>query len=356
MRALWISLFLLGTLALGQGNPAAPAHPTAPAQDQDDDDKPVVSASGVAPDAPVLTIIGFCPDQPSRATPIDPNPKPTCQTVISRAQFEKLANAISPGMKPQIQRQLANAYPRLLVLAHDAEQRGLDKSARVAELQRFARLQILSQEVVRELEQEAAKVSDHEIEDYYRNNSPAFEQATLKRLFVPLRKQVESAPSQQTVNPAAEKSPQADSEDAMTREAGELRARALAGEDFATLQQHAYDAAGIKAPAPAPDLGPIRRIKLPPAQQAAFDMKVGEISQVITDASGHYIYKLVGKQLQPLPSVKEEIRSALQKQNTQQAMEKIQKSFTTEMNPEFFSAEPLQRDSKSDHPPAQPKP
>jgi hypothetical protein len=329
MRAYWIAFLLLATLAWGQAKPAQ--LPPMPPTGDDDDDVPQAAASLVAPDAPVLTIKGFCPDQPSNATN-KPDTR-ACQTVITRAQFETLANAISLTMKPRVKRELANAYPRLLVMAQDAEQRGLDKSERVAQLQRFSRLQILSQEMVHEIQQEAANLSDEVIEDYYRSNSSTYERASFERILVPIRKQLDSS-----LQDRKDKDPkdQAEAEAAMTKEANDLRTRAVAGEDFTRLQQAAYDAAGIKATATAPELKKIRRSNFPATHLSAFDLKPGEVSQVISDASGHYIYKLDSKEIMPLDEVKEEIKSALQSRNVQEAMRKIQESFTTEMNPEFF--------------------
>jgi hypothetical protein len=343
MRVSWTTLLLLGTLAWGQAKPVSPPQdrsPAAAARDDDDDENPQQpsSASKVALDAPVLTINGFCPAQTYKRTPSQQSAsKAKCQTVVTRAEFERLANAISPGMKLDVQRELARAYPRLLVMANDAEKHGLEKTQRVAELQRFSRLQILSQEMVREIQQETAKVSDEAIEDYYRNNAPAFERASLERIFVPIKKWLEPLPKDKADDTAL-KTREEEAEEAMTKEANELRIRAAAGEDFAKLQQDAYDAAGIKATATSPDLAKMRRASLPSAHVSAFDMKVGELSPVISDASGHYIYKLDSKELQPLDAVKEEIRSTLQNRNMQAAMQKVQESFTTEMNPEFFGS------------------
>jgi hypothetical protein len=359
MRVSWLTFLLLGTLTWAQAKPAPPAtdRPEAVTPEDDDDNgrpQQAASASQVALDAPVLTIKGFCPAQASDAMSNQGNPpKATCQTVVTRAEFEKLVNAISPGMKPRVQRQLATAYPRLLVMAHDAEQRGLDKTQRFAELQRFSRLQTLSQEMVREIQREAANVSEEAIEDYYHNNSPPFERASLERIFVPIRGQMEPLPKEQA-DEAALKAQQAKAEDAMTKEANELHVRAAAGEDFTKLQQAAYDAAGIKATASAPDLVKIRRTNLPSAHVSAFALKVGELSEVISDANGHYIYKLDSKELLPLDAVKEEIKKTLESRNMLEAMQRIQESFTTEMNPEFFGTDSKPSHEASKAKPAQP--
>src|SRR3954462_3480838 len=162
MRFTWFLCLLLASMAFAQNAPSKPAASTkpsgAPAQKapmpDDDDDEGQAAKSGAAAaaavpaDAPVITIKGVCSDKSSDAA--------NCQTVMTRAQFEKLADAIQPNMPPQVKRQLANAYPRLLVMAQEAEKRGLDKQPRFEETLKFARLQILSQELNRSLQAQAA--------------------------------------------------------------------------------------------------------------------------------------------------------------------------------------------------------
>ena len=41
------------------------------------------------------------------------------------------------------------------------------------------------------------------------------------------------------------------------------------------------------------------------------DLKPGEVSEVISDPSGNYIYKMISKETLPLDSVKTEIRNQL---------------------------------------------
>lgn len=343
MRNLWIVGLLLSTLAWAQVKPATPK-PTAPAaaaaaaaDDDDDDDQqaPPASAASVPPAAPVLTIKGVCDHPAQKAAAASSTTPKTCRTVVTRAQFEKLASAISPSMTPQVKRQLAGAYPRLLAMAHNAERLGLDKTQRVADLERFSRLQILAQEMVREIQEESAKVPEKAIADYYEKNKATFEQANLERIFIPARKRTEPLPKDKS-DQAAINAQQKDAEDAMTQEADALRVRAVAGEDFNKLQDEAFAAAGIKTSTSTHNLANMRRTSLPPAHQAAFDLGAGQISTVITDASGHYIYKLDTEELLTLDAVKSEIKSKLETQNTQAAMKTIQDSFSTDMNDDYF--------------------
>jgi len=170
MRFLCLPCLLLASLAHGQA--ASPAKPPAA------DTTPEVR---VGPDDPVITVNGFCPD-----------PAPAgkaCKTVVTRAQFEKLTEALQPGMSLSLRLKVANSYARMMRMAAAAEKRGLDQTPAFAEEMRYARIQLLSQDLTRTLQAEANNLPDADLEDYYKKNESSFEQATLARIFVPRAKQ-----------------------------------------------------------------------------------------------------------------------------------------------------------------------
>jgi PPIC-type PPIASE domain len=343
MRSFWIASLLLAGLAFAQTSPAPTGKKSLSAAADDDDDAPLLppSASTVALDAPVLTIKGFCPTQTAGSTPntaTKESPRsPRCETVVTRAEFEALANAISPTMGLQVRRQLAEAYPRILVMAHEADLLGLGATSRFSELQRFSTDQLLSQEMARHIQEESSKLPESAIEDYYRDNPAPFEQADLQRLLVPNRKHGQT-PSQGQANSPAAKDQQKQAEDEMSKLAKSLRERAAAGEDFSKLQHEAFEAAGIGGAGTSTSLKKVRRESLPTSQASVFDLKPGEVSQVFIETSGDYIYKLVWKQEKPLAEVRDEIRSTLQTQRVQDGMRKIRASFTTDTNKDYFGA------------------
>ena len=341
MKIVWLSILLVATSLLGHAQaPASPQTNAQPAAHDDDDDKKPAArkknkddddaddkdndkakASGFAPNAAVITVKGLCSKPNSKAGV-------ACQTVITRAQFEKLVDAVAPGMSPQTRRQLATSYPKLLIMAHDAEAKGLDHGPRFDELVRFARLQILAQELVRQIKEQAAKVSDKDVADYYNGHPSVFEIAVVDRLFVPIRKE---GPSSST--------PQANGVDSsLTELAGQLHARATAGEDFAKLQDEAYAAAGTKVSSAGYAPQRLKRADVPTSHALIFDLKPGEVSSVITDASGHYVYKLEEKEVQPLAVAKAGIVSTLMSQRLHDAMENIDHSFSVDVNEPYFAA------------------
>jgi hypothetical protein len=341
-----VCLVLLVSLAWSQAQPglptAAPPEPAAPAG-KDDDKQPLPdSAAAVAPDAAVLTIKGLCPG-PAAKSETNSNAA-GCQTVITRAQFERLSTAIRANAPTQ-KRQLATSYPRMLAMAREAEQRGLDQQAHFEELIAFARLQILSQELVHSIQDEAAQVPAKDIEDYYHDQFASFERASLERIMVPDIRQVQSEDKDKDKD---------NDKEAMRQEAERLRARAAAGEDFTKLQKEAYDFAGLNTPPPPTGLVKTRRASLPPGHQSAFDMKPGEISPVISDAGGYFIYKVVAKEIEPLEEAEAEIHKTLESQRMRAMMQKVQESVTTEANQAYFG--PPSRPRRSPAPRAKPNP
>src|SRR5690348_3445548 len=106
---------LLAGVAAGQNNsqPVVKPRVSTPVQEL-----PTPGAEAkVSPDAPVITIQGFCENKAAA----------DCKTVITRAEFEKVVNAIQPNMPKQQQKAMATQYVAALLLAQRAHDAGLDQ-------------------------------------------------------------------------------------------------------------------------------------------------------------------------------------------------------------------------------------
>jgi len=358
MRKSWLVCVLLSTLAWGQAAPGTPPPSQAPAPPPD-------TSAAVPPEAAVITVNGVCPAKPKPAvakTAAGTDAKSAtaekttattsaadCKTVITKAQFEKLASGVAPNMTPQLKKQLASVLPRLIAMSSAAEKKGLDKTPRFSETMKFAKMQILTNELQRSIQEEAAKVPPEDVEKYYKDHPDAFEQFNLDRLFVPRTKQGEADAKEedeekgeklseeaQKAKEATEKAKADEAEQTMTKLAESLRTRAAAGEDFPKLQKEAFDAAGMKIESPTVNLPKVRRTGLPPAHAAVFDLKAGEVSQVINDSGGRYIYKVNSKETLPMDQVKDEIHSKLQNDRNREMMEKVNGAFKVETNEMYF--------------------
>ena len=316
MRFQCLVCLLLASLAYGQAAQPAPAAI---------DKAPEVK---VRPDDPVITMNGFCagPAQQGKA----------CQTVITRAQFEKLTEALQPGMSLSLRLNVANSYARNLRMSAAAEKRGLDKTPAFEEEMRFARMQLLAQDLSHALQADASNTTDAELEDYYKKNESFYEQATVARIFVPRAKQIVpareehedtgSADAQSAVTPKAdEEAQQKAAEDAMTKVAADLRARAVNGEDPDKLQIEAYTEAGIPRTTSNTKMEKVRRATLPLRHETVMDLKSGEVSEVLSDPGGaHFIYKMISKETLALEDVKTEIRTVISSQRYRDSMKSFQ--------------------------------
>ncbi len=345
MRSQCLVYLLLTSLVYGQAPPPAVA-PAAGAQTQQSAPgaSPAPEAAPevkVAPDDAVITLKGFCTDATLQGD--------ACKTVITRAQFEKLADALQPGMTPAFRRQLATRYSMVLRMSAAAEKRGLDKTASFEEKMYFARLQILAQELGSALQADSLKVTDEDVADYYKKNEATYEQATFMRIFVPRNKQIvnpvakpkagATGAAKTTAKPATPAAPteaqKKAAEEAMTKLADTLRARAVKGEDFDKLQKEAYVAAGLPASTVNTKVEKVRRTTLPANQQVAMDLKPGEVSEVISDPNGgHYIYKMVSEETLSLESVSMEIRKTISSQRYRDSMQGFQGN--SELNDAYF--------------------
>ncbi len=381
MRKSWLLCVFLGTLAWGQAQ--APMTPPPPAaQAGGAASQPAAPPPEVAESAVVLTIKGVCPATTTTTSKAGaakaPAKKPAdCKTEITRAQFEKIAGSLTPNVTPQIKRQLEQQLPRFMAMSEAAKAKGLDKSPQYQETLKIAKMQILTQQLQRSLNEEADKITPDQIKTYYGKNPEAYEQFSLDRLFIPRYKTVEAeekddfeetkdkddkdkekdkdkgkdkddakgkepeklTEEQQKAKEAEEQAKREKGEQELNKLADSLREKAAAGEDFAKLQKEAFEASGTKVENPTVNLPKVRRTGLPPAHAAVFDLKVGEVSTVISDNGGHYIYKVQSKQVLPLDeAITTEIHNKLKSERLKEMTDKYTNSFQAIPNEAYFGA------------------
>ena len=186
----------VGSAGLGTGRSGRTSRATA-------GQAPADTSAAVPPDAVVITVIGVCPT-PAKAAAAKPAAAKSatsaktsatktadadCKTVITKAEFEQLAGAVAPNVTPQVKKQLAGVLPRFIGMSNAAKKQGMDKTPQFEQTVKFAKMQILTTQLQRKIQEEAAKVPPEDIEKYYNANSETFEQFNLDRLFVPRTKQ-----------------------------------------------------------------------------------------------------------------------------------------------------------------------
>jgi hypothetical protein len=355
-----VMLTLFASVAVGQVSPIAGSNAVSnqPQHHRHEDDEQALpaSAAGVSPESPVITIEGVCDHPLDSGTPNDAaqgqgnaaasktesaaSASSACKTIVTKAQFEKLVDALNPQMSGMVRRRLAVSYPRLLLFAHEARKLGLDKDPRFAEVMQFASVQLLAQSLNRYFEQQASQISDSDIEKYYKENAIKFERAELLRILIP--KQVRQAPSATSVG---------QSSGGELELAKSIQARAAAGEDFQQLQKEAFQAAGISSGSPNVSTGKIPPSRLPVNQQEVFKMEPGQVSAVMIDPSGYYIYKMVSKEMIPVAQASKDIRKSIASQRVQDSIALLTNSLRSKLNPLYFG-----KSDPGDHPSVQKAP
>lgn len=319
MRFSCLVLLLLATMAFGQTDPQTKS--VVEDSKTQTSATPDVASQAVGPNDAVIVINDFCPGSTQTGD--------ACKTIITRAQFEKLAEALEPDMPLPVRLKVAYTYARILRMAPASEQRGLDKTPAFEEEMRYARMQLLSQDLSRALQREANNVPDADIAEYYHKNESAYEQATLARIFIPFDKRMPQSGHARTA-PARPQSPGDDAqkksdEAELAKLADDLRARAVNGEDPDKLQAEAYAAAGMTGMTPKTKMEKVRRDALPPSHEKIMDLKPGDVSAVVTDPAGaHFIYQMINKQTLSIDDVRKEIRDQISAQRYKESMKKFQ--------------------------------
>jgi hypothetical protein len=349
MRHRWLVRMLLLVLTWSCQSPAQQAPANSPAA--------AVEATSpttqVAPDAAVITIDGVCKKEaasagtqaatPQTAGAAQPDvitsfPDPSsfglpasagasdgkCVTVITRAQFEKLTNALSPTMSRELKLQVATFYPQMLLSAEQIEELGLEKDPSFETRVGFGYVQVLHKAFTQYVQDKARDISDAEVEKYYKDHPEAFEQVDLLRILVPTSKRHTSEPAHGTTP----------TEPAMKIEAERIHNEAVAGGDFEKLEEKGYKAAGDPSDPPEVELGKVTRAEIPVAvQSVVFGLRPGQVSKPVAGAEGWFIFKVRSKSVIPLSNA----RGVIQKIRTREAMDALKNSIHAQLNEAYFN-------------------
>jgi len=273
---------------------------------------------------PVITLKGACQPKAGSTTP-----PPGCASSLTRAQFEKLLNALTPPDRPpappEAKRNFAAQYAKLLTFANAARALGLENDPRVQEIFQFAKNQILAESFNQHITEEYSHPSDQQIEAYYKENSKKYVEATLQRIIIP------------RITGRGDKPKPTEAEEKAYAE--QIRQRWVAGEDPEKLQKEASEHAGATAPAANVNMGERRPGTLPEAHEPVFDLKPGEVSQPYSDPASFYIYKVVAVRQEPLSEAKTQISQILSRQLIVDHLQQVQKAVTPVLNDAYFGPE-----------------
>jgi hypothetical protein len=312
--SLVIAMSVLSSVATSQTGPVA-APPAAGAGAAD--------TATVGPDIPVITVEGFCGTDPGAKQ------KAPCRTVLTRSEFENLADAAgASGMAAKAS--FAAFYIQFSLFAREAQKRGIDKDPVFQRKLEMARIQLLGQVLLQDLQEKSRQFAPGDLEKFFRENPARFEQRALLRVFIPNTKF--------NTQPNGIQQPIPESAPEMKLVAQAIYSRARAGADFETLQKEALDTANLKEEMSA-KLEKMSRGQLRQAHKVVFDLKQGEVSALFDEQDeGYYIYKIVSKEIPPFESVKSDVELALEKQRMDTWKKDITEPAKVSLNEHYFGA------------------
>jgi hypothetical protein len=188
---------------------------------------------------------------------------------------------------------------------------------------KLLRSRILASAYMQGLQAQVPPVTDEEVQKYYDAHVDQYDQVKVIRLSIPF-----AAPNEtgRHLDPLAVKA-----------EMDELRARALAGENFAELQKQAYQDLHIQATPPPMIETPLRRGGVQGDELKVFDLKAGEISPVLNLPASLAIMKVQSRDTTLIEPVRKDIASMLRRDRIQAALAKAGKSITTQFNTDYLN-------------------
>jgi len=249
---------------------------------------------------------------------------------ITAAEIDQILRAMPPRFRGYYggpgRRLLPQYIVELKVLAAEALKRKLEAAPEIRTAIELARDSILAKAAREEIKQSQA-ISDQQLEAAYDAHKAEFEEVRIREIYIRSNNAVLSS----------EKSSHAPlpSEEAQ-KKLEDLRKQILAGADFAEIAKKNSDDQATAAAGG--DMGFITRQSVPsPVAQAAFSLKPGEVSDVISTPYGYELIKVEEKRTKPLAEVKETLAAQLRQSEFQKTYEELVKKYNVVVDTEFFT-------------------
>jgi parvulin-like peptidyl-prolyl isomerase len=304
-RVLALFGFAAAAAIAQQTSPASPPKPAAPAL------APVTAPEGsVAPDAVVLTIGNL---------------------QMTRAQFETLLSALAsngrPAATPAAKRKVAEQYAELETMAQEARQRKLDESPEVKQMMAIQGDSFLANALAKKISDDT-HFTELDLRSYYDSHKAEFEEAQGAHILIRFKgSSVPLRPGEKDLT----------DEEALAK-AKDIRAKIVAGADFATLAKAESDDTGSGAKGG--DLGTFRHGQMVgPFDQAAFSLPVGGVSEPVKTQFGYHIIKITSRKERTFDEAKAQIEKDLKPRLAKEALEQLKAHTPVALNDNYFGRE-----------------
>lgn len=218
-------------------------------------------------------------------------------------------------------RQMAEQFAQMKLMAQEATKRGLDKTPKFAMQMKMMREQMLMNELLGDVQK---SVDDAALKKYYDEHQGEFEQVKARHILVRTGVPATTQPGAKPVTDEEAKA-----------KIDKIRARIAGGEDFAKVakaesdDKHSGEEGGA--------LGTFGRGQMvPDFEQAAFALKVGELSQPVKSPYGYHIIQVEEKKTQPFDEVKPSLSDRVAGEKVEAFVNDIKKNNKVELNDQYF--------------------
>jgi peptidyl-prolyl cis-trans isomerase C len=304
-------LFLAITLTWGQAPSAAAPKPAATAAP-----KPAAAAApapAAASADPVVLTIGM--------------------EKITRTQFEQIfaqiveqmpAERRAAAQAPQAKRQLAEQLAELKALAQEARREKLDQTPEAKAQLAMRSDQLVAGMLFQKISKDA-KPTDADLQAYYNEHKADYDTVTARHILIRM-----------TGSAVPLKEGEKDlSDDEALAKAKDIRAKLVAGADFAELAKKKSDDAGSGANGGV--LGDFTRGRMVPQfEEAAFALKVNEISEPVKTQFGYHIIQVTKHDAKSLDDEKAEITEKIGPEMAQKGVDAIKNKTTITFDQAYF--------------------
>jgi len=252
---------------------------------------------------------------------------------ITKSQFEQIFAQIVEQMPPerraaaeapQAKRQLAEQLAELKALAQEARRRKIDQTPEAKAQMAMRSDQLVAGLLFQQISKNA-KPSAADLQGYYDQHKTEWETVTARHILIRMTG---------SAVPLREGQKDLSDEEALAK-AKEVRAKLVAGGDFAEIAKAESDDAGSGANGGV--LGDFTRGRMVPQfEEAAFALKVNEISEPVKTQFGYHIIQVTKHESKSMDDVKTEITEKIGPEMAQKGVDAIKEKTAITFDQNYF--------------------
>jgi peptidyl-prolyl cis-trans isomerase C len=248
---------------------------------------------------------------------------------ITAAQYDRLVDTLPDQYRALARttqrKQFADNIVQILVLAQEGQRRKINETTEYKTVATFQLSNVLAALAVEAMRKDL-KVDEADLRKYYDQHKPEYEQVHGAHILIRFQgSQVPVRAGQKELTDA----------EALAK-AQELRAKIVAGADFADLAREESD--DIGSGSNGGDLGTFKHGQMVPSfEEAAFKLKPGELSEPVKTQFGYHLIKVQTHDAKSFEDVRAEVEAKVKPDALKAAVDALGKKSPAVLDPEFFS-------------------